>query len=156
MNTCLKNSESSVWTLCGELVDTLDAKGRDSEVVVSGAVYPRDYCAGCRRAHEALSELEAEEAASTATGAAPSFAEQVFAAARGLRRDAGAKVFISRVWEAMGRPELKAFQASMLEANRTRALTLTRCDLVSAFQQSSIAASEITSYGATFHFLVVE
>lgn len=151
MTTCLKNHNASFWTLCGTLVDTLDSQGRDSEVV-TGETYGSHYCEDCRRAHAALSELETEASTKSAV---PSFAEQVLAAARGLAGDTRSKVFLCRVWEAMGRPELTDFQARLLEANRTRELSLTRCDLVAAFDMKLVAASELRSYNASFHFLVV-
>ncbi|MFP2908573.1 hypothetical protein ACLESD_26675 [Pyxidicoccus sp. 3LFB2] len=88
-----------------------------------------------------------------------SFAERVLAVARALPsgRFGQDKVFISHVWKAL-QPEWanrEAFDVALLEANRTRQLSLTRADLVSAMDPRDVAESEVRSYGATFHFVVV-
>jgi hypothetical protein len=67
------------------------------------------------------------------------------------------KVFISHVWKAL-QPEWSnraAFDAALLEANRTHRLSLSRADLVSAMDPADVAESEVRSYGASFHFVVV-
>ncbi|NMO18834.1 hypothetical protein HPC49_40620 [Pyxidicoccus fallax] len=88
-----------------------------------------------------------------------SFAERVLAVARALPtgRFGQNKVFISHVWKAL-QPEWssrEAFDVALLEANRTRHLSLTRADLVSAMDPRDVAESEVRSYGASFHFVVV-
>ncbi len=88
-----------------------------------------------------------------------SFAERVLAVARALPsgRFGQDKVFISHVWKAL-QPEWanrEAFDVALLEANRTRQLSLTRADLISAMDPRDVAESEVRSYGATFHFVVV-
>ncbi len=87
------------------------------------------------------------------------FAERVLAVARELPsgRFGHNKVFISHVWKAL-QPEWanrEAFDVALLEANRTRQLSLTRADLVSAMDPQDVAESEVRSYGASFHFVVV-
>ncbi|WP_164007120.1 hypothetical protein [Pyxidicoccus trucidator] len=89
----------------------------------------------------------------------PDFAERVLAVARALPtgRFGQNKVFISHVWKAL-QPEWasrEAFDVALLEANRTRQLSLTRADLVSAMDPRDVAESEVRSYGASFHFVVV-
>ena len=88
-----------------------------------------------------------------------SFAERVLAVARALPtgRFGQNKVFISHVWKAL-QPEWgnrEAFDVALLEANRTRALSLTRADLVAAMDPRDVAESEVRSYGASFHFVVI-
>jgi hypothetical protein len=66
-------------------------------------------------------------------------------------------VFISRIWRVL-HPEWssrEAFDTALLEANRTRRLSLSRADLVSAMDPQELAESEVSSYGASFHFVVV-
>ncbi|NVJ06419.1 hypothetical protein HUW63_14395 [Myxococcus sp. AM001] len=87
------------------------------------------------------------------------FAERVLSVARALPtgRFGENKVFISHVWKAL-HPEWstrEAFDAALLEANRTRLLILTRADLVSAMDPKDVAESEVRSFGASFHFVVV-
>lgn len=87
------------------------------------------------------------------------FAERVLAVARALPtgRFGEKKVFISHVWKAM-QPEWaqrEAFDAALLEANRESHLTLSRADLVSAMDPTDVAESEVRSYGASFHFVVL-
>ncbi|WIG95568.1 hypothetical protein [Myxococcus sp. SDU36] len=99
------------------------------------------------------------EATSTAPPTPAAFAERVLSVARALPtgRFGEDKVFISHVWKAL-HPEWstrEAFDAALLEANRTRLLTLTRADLVSAMDPKDVAESEVRSFGASFHFVVV-
>lgn len=88
------------------------------------------------------------------------FAEHVLAVARALPpggRFGRNKVFISHVWRAL-EPEWssrEAFNVALLEANRTRHLSLRRADLVSVMNPTDVAESEIRSHGARFHFVVV-
>lgn len=87
------------------------------------------------------------------------FAERVLAVARAspTGRFGRNKVFISHVWKAL-QPEVgsrEVFDARLLEANRARHLSLTRADLVTAMDPSDVAESEVHSYGASFHFVVV-
>ncbi|WAM28040.1 hypothetical protein [Myxococcus sp. NMCA1] len=103
-----------------------------------------------------------DDGADTKPGAPPSpaaFAERVLSVARALPtgRFGENKVFISHVWKAL-QPEWstrEAFDAALLEANRTRLLSLTRADLVSAMDPKDVAESEVRSFGASFHFVVV-
>jgi len=87
------------------------------------------------------------------------FSERVLAVARALPtgRFGRDKVFISHVWRAL-QPEWSdraAFDAALLEANRTQHLSLTRADLVSAMDPADVSESEVRSFGASFHFVVV-
>ncbi|WP_342379677.1 hypothetical protein NVS55_09230 [Myxococcus stipitatus] len=87
------------------------------------------------------------------------FAERVLSVARALPtgRFGRDKVFISHVWKAL-QPEWssrEAFDAALLEANRTQKLSLTRADLVSAMNPTDVAESEVRSLGASFHFVVI-
>ncbi|XSE93100.1 hypothetical protein VZL07_22030 [Pseudomyxococcus flavus] len=87
------------------------------------------------------------------------FAEHVLTVARALPtgRFGPNKVFISHVWKAL-QPEWsnrESFDAALLEANRNRLLSLTRADLVSAMDPKDVAESEVRSFGASFHFVVV-
>ncbi|QDE88841.1 hypothetical protein BHS06_07555 [Myxococcus xanthus] len=108
------------------------------------------------------SEAAPTDRASTSPGAPPApadFAERVLSVARALPtgRFGENKVFISHVWKAL-QPEWstrEAFDAALLEANRTRLLSLTRADLVSAMDPKDVAESEVRSFGASFHFVVV-
>ncbi|WP_201963026.1 hypothetical protein [Comamonas sp. JC664] len=102
---------------------------------------------------------EPAETASTSHAAEASFAEQVLTVARALPtgRFGMNKVFISHVWKAL-QPEWsdrEAFDAALLEANRSRRLSLSRADLVSAMDPKDVAESEVRSFGARFHFVVV-
>lgn len=90
---------------------------------------------------------------------AESFARRVLAIARELPtgRFGDNKVFISHVWRAV-QPEWadrEAFDAALLDANRKRHLSLTRADLVQHMNATDVAESEVQSYGATYHFVVV-
>ncbi|NOJ77748.1 hypothetical protein [Myxococcus xanthus] len=108
------------------------------------------------------SEDAPADRASTSPGAPPApaaFAERVLSVARALPtgRFGENKVFISHVWKAL-QPEWstrEAFDAALLEANRTQLLSLTRADLVSAMDPKDVAESEVRSFGASFHFVVV-
>lgn len=106
-----------------------------------------------------VSEPKATERAPEQQASVASFAERVLAVARELPtgRFGHNKVFISHVWKAL-QPEWtdrEAFDVALLEANRTRQLSLTRADLVSAMDPRDVAESEVRSYGASFHFVVV-
>jgi hypothetical protein len=88
-----------------------------------------------------------------------SFAERVLAVARALPsgRFGENKVFISHVWKAL-QPEWgnrEAFDVALLEANRAQHLSLTRADLVAAMDPRDVAESEVRSFGASFHFVVI-
>ncbi|MCP3098066.1 hypothetical protein LZ198_04150 [Myxococcus sp. K15C18031901] len=116
---------------------------------------------------EATSAPVEERAAPTAPRTRPpparvsveDFAEHVLDVARALPtgRFGHDKVFISHVWRALQPewPHREAFDAALLEANRTRHLSLTRADLVSAMDPTDVAESEVRSFGASFHFVVV-
>ncbi|MCP3064262.1 hypothetical protein LXT21_36360 [Myxococcus sp. K38C18041901] len=93
------------------------------------------------------------------TALVESFAAHVLSVARALPtgRYGRDKVFISHVWRAL-QPEWsnrEAFDAALLEANRSQHLSLTRADLVSAMDPKDVAESEVHSYGARFHFVVI-
>jgi hypothetical protein len=68
----------------------------------------------------------------------------------------GTKVLINRVW-AVAAPltSLEDFKAKLLEANARRLLSLARADMPQLHDRQDINESEIRSYGATFHFLVM-
>ena len=73
----------------------------------------------------------------------------------------GHKVFVAAIWRnlpATMRAELTldAFKGMLLEWHRAEQLTLARCDLSLAAEQSTQDASEIRAGGrATFHMLVL-
>ncbi|AKF80228.1 hypothetical protein SAMN05443572_11516 [Myxococcus fulvus] len=88
-----------------------------------------------------------------------SFAEHVLSVARALPtgRFGRDKVFISHVWRAL-QPEWsnrEAFDAALLEANRTQHLSLTRADLIATMNPTDVAESEVRAHGSSFHFVVV-
>ncbi|RKH57127.1 hypothetical protein [Corallococcus llansteffanensis] len=88
-----------------------------------------------------------------------SFAKRVLKVARASStgRVGEDKVFISHVWKAL-QPEWsnrEAFDSALLDANRKHHLSLSRADVVSAMNPADVAESEVSSYGATFHFVIV-
>ncbi len=87
------------------------------------------------------------------------FAERVLAVARGSTtgRFGENKVFISHVWKALQSEggSREAFDQQLLEANRARRLSLSRADLVEAMNPADVSESEVRSYGASFHFIVI-
>ncbi|GMU03941.1 hypothetical protein [Corallococcus caeni] len=88
-----------------------------------------------------------------------SFARRVLDAARAspTGRFGDNKVFISHVWKAL-QPEWSnrpAFDAALIEANRARHLSLGRADLLAVMDPRDVAESEVRSYGASFHFVVL-
>jgi hypothetical protein len=101
------------------------------------------------------------EAPAPCPSTAPGFAEQVLATARALpqgHRFGPDKVFIAHVWRALQPAwrDRESFNAALLEANRTRRLSLSRADLVSAMDPAVVAESEVRAPGARFHFVVVD
>jgi hypothetical protein len=72
------------------------------------------------------------------------------------------KVFVSAVWSALrvnprwGALALDGFKQRLVAAHRAGALVLARADLVAAMDPELVAASEIVTDGASFHFLVQE
>ncbi|RKI61392.1 hypothetical protein D7X55_23250, partial [Corallococcus sp. AB049A] len=89
-----------------------------------------------------------------------SFARRVMDAAQAVPpsgRFGNNKVFISHVWKAL-QPEWAdrpAFNEALLAANRARELSLGRADLLSVMDPQNVAESEVRSYGASFHFVVL-
>lgn len=71
------------------------------------------------------------------------------------------RVFVSALWKQLGAdrdalgPNLDAFKARLLEANRALALTLARADMPGAMDRAKVAASEISYLNSTFHFVVL-
>lgn len=71
------------------------------------------------------------------------------------------RVFISALWKQLGEqrdalgPNLDAFKARLLDANRARLLTLARADMPGAMNRATVAASEIAYLNSTFHFVVI-
>nr|BDT32252.1 hypothetical protein MFMH1_19210 [Myxococcus sp. MH1] len=93
------------------------------------------------------------------TALVESFAEHVLSVARALPtgRYGRDKVFISHVWRAL-QPEWsnrEAFDAALLEANRSQHLSLTRADLIATMDPTDVAESEVRAHGSSFHFVVV-
>jgi len=72
------------------------------------------------------------------------------------------KVFVSAVWHELRRDPrwsalaLDEFKARLVAAHRAGELVLARADYVAAMDPELVAASEITTDGASFHFLVKE
>jgi len=70
------------------------------------------------------------------------------------------KVFISAVWKKMsGDPKFLAvsredFERAILSGMRTGKISLARADVVGAMNPSEVKGSEISSRGATFHFII--
>jgi hypothetical protein len=94
----------------------------------------------------------------------PSFAADVLAAA-GQAQDGwfgDRKVFVSAVWrELRNHPRWSALtlddcKQRLVAAHRAGALVLARADLVAAMDPELVGASEITTDGASFHFVVKE
>ncbi|NBD08137.1 hypothetical protein [Corallococcus silvisoli] len=90
---------------------------------------------------------------------AASFAKRVLDVARtsSTGRFGDNKVFISHVWRAL-QPEWAsraAFDAALIEANRAHHLSLGRADLLAVMDPRDVAESEVRSYGASFHFVVL-
>lgn len=86
------------------------------------------------------------------------FAKRVIAAARASKtgRYGHNKVFISHVWrglEGEGESDPQAFKERLVAAHREGLLDLSRADLVEAMPAEDVAASEVSYYGATFHFV---
>lgn len=95
---------------------------------------------------------------------ATDFAAQVLAAASQVPaagRFGADRVFVSALWKQLGEnrdalgPNLDAFKARLLEANRALALTLARADMPGAMDRAKVAASEIAYLNSTFHFVVL-
>ncbi|RKH62159.1 hypothetical protein [Corallococcus aberystwythensis] len=103
-----------------------------------------------------VSQPESVEALRTDSA---SFARRVLDVAREspTGRFGDNKVFISHVWRAL-QPEWAdrpAFDAALLEANRAHQLSLGRADLLAVMDPRDVAESEVRSYGASFHFVVL-
>ena len=95
---------------------------------------------------------------------ATDFAAQVLAAASQVPaagRFGADRVFISALWKQLGEqrdalgPNLDAFKARLLDANRARLLTLARADMPGAMDRAKVAASEISYLNSTFHFVAL-
>lgn len=89
------------------------------------------------------------------------FAEHVKAAARAslTGRWGDTKVFVAHVWTELHRGnvdlgmDLDAFKRALVRANQAGFLALSRADLVGSMNAEDVARSEISSLGATFHFI---
>lgn len=89
------------------------------------------------------------------------FAERVMVAVRAspTGRWGENKVFVSHVWNDFLRREgssgmdLEAFKRLLLDANQAGHLSLSRADLVEVMDGEDVKRSEISSLGATFHFI---
>lgn len=89
------------------------------------------------------------------------FAQKALAAARAAKtgRWGEHKVFVSHVLAELKRREpegiadLGDFKQRLLRANQAGLLSLSRADLVEAMDPADVRASEISSLGATFHFV---
>jgi len=97
--------------------------------------------------------------------ATPSFASDVLGAA-GSTPPGGwfgdRKVFVSALWHELRKTPrwsaitLDELKARLVAAHRAGELALARADLVAAMDPELVAASEITTDGASFHFIVKE
>jgi hypothetical protein len=110
-----------------------------------------------------LGEPARAEAAAAPTGA-HGFAADVLRAA-GETADGwfgDRKVFVSAVWDQLRRARgwsavtLDEFKRRLIAAHRAGELVLARADLVAAMDPATVAASEIATDGASFHFIVKE
>jgi hypothetical protein len=89
------------------------------------------------------------------------FADRAVAAARTSKtgRWGEQKVFISHVWDQYCRDdaqpaiELDTFKKWLVRANQAGFLSLSRADLIDAMDANDVRRSEISSLGATFHFI---
>jgi hypothetical protein len=126
--------------------------------------------------HPAHAVADVHEAASAAALSAPAqsanpppdgdaaFADDVRAAAAAARDGTfgDRKVFVSAVWgELQHNPRwaaltLDELKARLVAAHRAGQLALARADLVAAMDPALVAASEIVTDGARFHFVVKE
>jgi hypothetical protein len=96
------------------------------------------------------------------TGTAKQFADHVHAIARDVREGVFGerKVFISAVWGELHRDpawtslSLDEFKHRLVSAHHAGELLLARADLVAAMSPELVAASEIVTGGASFHFIV--
>ena len=104
--------------------------------------------------------LVGRELASPANGFAAEVRDVARAATNGVFGDR--KVFISSVWDELRRHPAYAaltlddFKARLLRAHRDGDVELARADLVAAMNPDLVAASETTTDGASFHFIVRE
>lgn len=79
------------------------------------------------------------------------------AAVKGPGRFGDRKVFVSALWQRVGRKlgmSLDEFKRWLFSQHRAGALQLARADLVSAMDPTLVASSEIRVPGAEFHFVV--
>jgi hypothetical protein len=97
--------------------------------------------------------------------ATPSFASDVLSAAGEVPPGGwfgDRKVFVSAVWHELRRTPrwsavtLDELKARLVAAHRAGELALARADLVAAMDPELVAASEIITDGASFHFIVKE
>ena len=92
------------------------------------------------------------------------FVDEVRGVARATSRGVfgDRKVFIASVWDELRRQPtwasltLDDFKARLVRAHRAGDLVLARADLVAAMNHELVAASETTTEGASFHFIVRE
>lgn len=72
---------------------------------------------------------------------------------------AGTRTFLADVHAELAAAGLKLslaeLKAAAVELQKAGLLTLTRCDLVTAFPVELVAASEVERMGARFHFVTV-
>jgi hypothetical protein len=110
-------------------------------------------------------EKDATPSPEPAAIAAPAaFAREVMSAARSAREGlfGDRKVFISSVWDDLRRKPswssltLDEFKARLVRAHRAGDIVLARADFVSGMNPEVVAASEIQTDGASFHFIVRE
>lgn len=69
------------------------------------------------------------------------------------------KVFVSAIWGALvaqgyRTSGFEGFKAQLVAAQRAQLLSLARADLVAAMPAATVAASEISHDGATYHFVI--
>lgn len=69
------------------------------------------------------------------------------------------KVFVSAVYRALFVAGFDAwpfsgFKSRLIDAQRAGLLSLARADLVGAMPSATVAASEIDTFGATYHFVI--
>ena len=107
--------------------------------------------------------VDGRQVGSAATEPAPAFAETVRDVARAAREGVfgDRKVFIASVWNELRRGRwptmsLADFKTRLVAAHRAGDLALARADLVAAMDPDLVAASETTTEGASFHFIVRE
>lgn len=142
------------------------AEGEGIRAALAFALSRRDELLAFAGANNVLATGQVEQRATLALVAKPS-PDDLLAAVRGAISRVGSdgrfgkdKVFIAALWKrvAVRWPSLSLdeFKSWLVTANRNEQVTLARADLVDAMDAKLVEESEISSLGATFHFVLDE